>query len=126
MTPSFRTILKPVLAFAVISTCVIGAKPAFAANLTLDNVTIATVSVNGAVDTMNPGTTCLTISTPVSASCPSGYVAIQNNNKQLLATALQARATDSKLWFYYDDSAGPFHCPGKVFTPCSVISIELK
>jgi len=38
------------------------------------------VSVNGGSDTANAGTTCVRITTPVSASCQN-FVAIQNNNK---------------------------------------------
>jgi hypothetical protein len=115
------------LAIAVIaSVSMFAAQSAFAAAYTPDNVTVTAVAVNGGADTQNPGTTCVTVSVPLVAACPAGYVAIQNNNKQLLAAALLAKATSSKVMFIYDDSAGPFHCPGRVFTPCSVISIELK
>lgn len=110
------------VAAAVVSTV----PPAYAAGQVIDGVTVTGVAVSGGSDTQNPGTTCVTISMPLVAACSSGYVAIQNNNKQLTAAALQAKATSSKVWLYYDDSAGPFHCPGHVFTPCSVVSIELK
>lgn len=99
---------------------------AFAAGQVADPVWITGVAVNGGADTLNPGTTCITVSAPLVAACPAGYVAIPNNNRLLIAAALQARATLSKVWFYYDDSAGASHCPGHVFTPCGVISIELK
>lgn len=91
-----------------------------------DNVTITTVSVNGGADTQNPGTTCVTVSIALPAACQGGFVAIPNNNKLLIAAALQAKATNSKVAFYFDDTAGPFHCAGHVFTPCSVISIQIK
>ena len=110
----------------VVALAIAAAPLAFAGQNTLDGVAISSVAVNGGTDTRNPGTTCIKISAPVVAACPNGMVAIENNNKLLIAAALQAKATSSKVWFYYDDAAGPFHCPGHVFTPCSVISIEIK
>lgn len=110
----------------VASMSILAAQSTFAASQYPDNVTVTTVAVNGGADTQNPGTTCVTVSVALSATCQGGYVAIPNNNKLLIAAALQAKATSSKVAFYYDDSAGSFHCPGRVFTPCSVISIELK
>src|SRR5690349_17340729 len=98
--------------------------PAVATAFDVSDILITGVSVNGGSDTVNPGTSCVRISAPVPAVCTNGYVAIQNNNKQLLSAALQAKATGSKVWFYYADS-GNFHCPGRVFTACSVIGIEL-
>ena len=99
---------------------------AWAAAQILDDVTLSGLFVNGGADTTNPGTTCIKLSLPVHAACNGGYVAIQNNNKQLIAAALQAKATASKIWLYYDEAGGSFHCPALVFTPCSVNSIQLK
>jgi hypothetical protein len=90
-----------------------------------DDTTITLVAVNGGNDTANPGTSCLKVSNPVSASCTAGYVAIPNNNVQLLATALRAKAANNRIWLYYNES-GNFHCPGIVFTPCNVISIMVR
>ena len=87
---------------------------------------ITAVAVNGGGDVVNQGTACLRIADPVSASCPSGFVAIPNNNKLLIATALMSKSTASKVWLYYVDDASSQHCPGLVFTPCSVISIMAK
>ena len=99
---------------------------AWAAPQYLDDVMISGLSVNGGADTTNPGTTCIKLSLPVHPACTGGYVAIHNNNKQLIAAALQAKATASKIWLYYDEVGGSFHCPALVFTPCSVNSIQLK
>lgn len=89
---------------------------------------ITMVAVNGATDTVNPGTSCIAVSTPISGACTGGYVAIKNNNKQLLAAALSAKATNNNVWiYYYDEGAtAKFHCPGLVFTPCSVVSIAIR
>lgn len=89
------------------------------------DASIASVNVNGGTDTSNPGTTCITLAVSLPAQCTGGYVAIPNNNRLLVATALQAKAAGSKVWFYYS-TTGSHHCPGKVFTPCGVISIELR
>ena len=124
LIPSCRLTAASMMAAA--AAALLAAEPAIAAQQILDGVLISSVSLNGGIDTTNPGTTCVRILTPVLAACPSGYVAIQNNNKQLIAAALQAKATSSSVWFYYDDAGASFHCPGKVFTPCSVVSIELK
>jgi hypothetical protein len=95
------------------------------AQAVVDNTTITAVAVNGGSDTANSGTTCIRVSSSVSASCTGSFIAIPNNNVQLLATALRARTTNSLVWVYYSES-GNFHCPGIVFTPCNVISIMIK
>jgi hypothetical protein len=93
----------------------------------VDGATITTVSVNGGADTRNAGTTCIRISSAVSPACPAGFVAIPNNNKQLIAAALLNKAAGSQVWlYYYEDAADRHHCPGHVVTPCSVISLESK
>ena len=92
----------------------------------LDNEKITFVAVNGGVDSSNPGTTCLRIKSDISAICAGGWVAIKNNNKELLSAALHAKATERDVWFYFEDSFGSNHCPGKVFTNCVVNSIGLK
>lgn len=111
--------------FAIIFTMSgMAAVPAFGQNQFINGITITAVAVNGGTDTVNPGTTCIMVSAPVSAGCSAGYLAIQNNNKELIAAALQARATGKNIWLYYEDAIGSYHCPGLVFTPCSVISIS--
>jgi hypothetical protein len=103
----------------------LSASLAVAGQVTVET-TITAVAVNGAGDVANPGTTCVHVADPVSASCPGGFVAIPNNNKLLIATALMSKSTASKVWFYYVDDGSSQHCPGLVFTPCSVISIMPK
>jgi hypothetical protein len=94
---------------------------------TVDGATITTVSVNGGADTRNPGTTCIRVSSAVSPACTAGFVAIPNNNRELIAAALLNKVTGSQVWLYYhEDAANRRHCPGQVLTPCSVISIESK
>lgn len=96
--------------------------------------TIKHVAVNGGVDSSNPGLTCINVAPwtnlsnvvhPV-AAC-AGWLAIKNDNKNLIAAALAAKTTKSNILLYYDElnPSGNFHCPGVVFTPCSVISIIL-
>jgi len=117
-----HAVMAALASIAGLSTCGV----VLAADQLVDNTTIATVSVNGGGDTRNPGTTCLRITSPVAAACSASFVAIPNNNKQLIAAALAARTSSAKVWLYYDDAAPALHCPGQVFTPCSVISIEVK
>lgn len=93
------------------------------ADMVTVETTITAVAVNGAGDVANQGTTCVRIADPTTASCVGGYVAIPNNNKLLIATALMSKSTASKVWLYYTDAGSSQHCPGLVFTPCSVISI---
>ena len=106
--------------------CASCAGTAFAANQNVGDTTVAAVAVNGGTDTANPGTTCVRIAAPVSASCAASYVAIPNNNRNLIAAALLAKTSGAKVWFYYEDATATQHCPGRVFTPCTVISIETK
>jgi hypothetical protein len=84
------------------------------------------VAVNEGGDATNSGLTCISTTTPALAEC-NGFIAIPNGNKQLLAAALQAKATNSNTWIYYKYGVGvEQHCPGIVHTPCSVISIGVK
>lgn len=99
---------------------------AVAASLTLDDTLITFVAVNGGSDSMNPGTTCIRVSSEVPAACAGGFLYIPNNNKQLIATALAANATKARTWIYFLSDVQTGHCPGQVFTTCSVISIGVK
>lgn len=96
--------------------------------LMTDDATLTHVVTNGGTDSANAGTSCVRLSVAVSSVCPNGWIAIKDNNKQLLSTALAAKASASVVWLYYDTNWGgaSFHCPGLTFTPCSVISIAMK
>jgi hypothetical protein len=111
---------------AAAAACLMLCAPSQAVSLTVDGTTIATVSVNGGADTANPGTTCIRVTTTISATCTAGFVAIPNNNKLLIAAALVNKTSGSKVMLYYEDAAASNHCPGYAFTPCTVISIESK
>jgi hypothetical protein len=87
---------------------------------------IAQVKVNGGTDTANNGTTCVKLTATVSAACTLGWVAIPNNNKTLIAAALQTKAMGTPVSVFYDTAGTSFHCPGETFTPCSVISIGIN
>lgn len=115
---------QPLLAFTVM---LLGATSSNADQPTILDTRVSHVAVNGGADTENAGTTCVRVTAAVSSTCPSGWVAIKNNNKLLIAAALQAKATDALIWFFYDDAGSQsLHCPGHQFTPCSVISITVK
>ncbi|WP_370979949.1 hypothetical protein [Agaribacterium sp. ZY112] len=99
----------------------------WAESIVIGDTNITRILVNGGQDSPNSGVTCLKVSSELSAECSGGYVAIRNNNSALLSAALHAKATGKNVWFYYSDNSGDTnHCPGVVFTPCSVISIGLK
>lgn len=117
--------LGRVLALAAGMVCALSASIAVAGQVTVET-TITAVAVNGASDVANQGTTCVLIADPVASACVGGFVAIPNNNKLLIATALMSKSTASKVWLYYMDEGSSQHCPGLVFTPCSVISIMPK
>lgn len=117
--------LGQVIAWAFGIACALSASIAVADQVTMDT-TIVQVAVNGGSDVANQGTTCLSVSDPVAASCPGGFVAIPNNNKLLISAALMSKATASKVWLYYVDNGTSQHCPGLVFTPCNAISIMAK
>lgn len=92
----------------------------------IDNIKVTFVAVNGGTDSPNQGTTCIKVSATLPAACAGQFVAIKNNNKELISAALHAKATGRDIWLYYDPNAGSNHCPGQVFTPCAVNSIGLK
>lgn len=108
---------------SVAAACLALAAPAHAAGQGSAMTTIEVVAVNGGGDTVNPGTSCIKLAIPVVAACVGGYIAIPNNNKQLLTAALVNKATGGNVAVYYDDATGTNHCPGLVFTPCALISI---
>jgi hypothetical protein len=114
--------LGRVFALAAGMVCALSASIAVAGQMTVQT-TITAVAVNGASDVANQGTTCMRIADPTAASCVGGFVAIPNNNKLLIATALMSKSAASKVWLYYEDAGSSQHCPGLVFTPCNVISI---
>ncbi|CCN49415.1 exported hypothetical protein [Vibrio nigripulchritudo MADA3029] len=91
-----------------------------------DNTRVVFVAVNGGSDSHNSGTSCIKVSNVVSSSCESGFIAIPNNNKALLSAALQAKATNVDVWVNYNNASVRQHCPGLVFTHCTVSSIALK
>jgi hypothetical protein len=98
---------------------------ALAAGQAVDDTVISLVAINGGGDTYNPGTSCIKTQV-VAPACADGWVALPNNNKQLIAAALQAKATGSKVWLYYEAASATQHCPGLVFTPCTANSIMVK
>lgn len=110
----------------IVSAFALGAEKANAAGNYSGDTTISTVAVNGGQDGPNPGTTCIQLKVPVASACSERFIAIQNNNRQLLATALLSKTTASTVNVIYEDSAGANHCPGLVWTPCAVISIQSK
>jgi len=112
----------------LVSTLIFLSRGVCAGDVGMVDTEIASVAVNGgSADTANGGFTCVRIKSPVLPSCGGGYVAIMNNNKLLVAAAMQAKSTNSKVWFYYvSRPEDNHHCPGRAFTPCSVISIEVQ
>lgn len=98
---------------------------ALAERATLNNSKIEFVAVNGAEDAPNPGTTCIRVTEQIPESC-NGYMAIPNNNNSLISAALHAKATGKDVWIHYEVPASAQHCPGIVFTNCTVSSIGLR
>jgi hypothetical protein len=97
-----------------------------AADKFIQDTTVTIVAAHGGMDTGNPGTACMQFATAPLAACTGGWVSIPNNNKQLVATALMAKATGARVTLYYDDTASSQHCPGLAFTPCAAISLLVK
>ena len=98
---------------------------AYSSNQTRKDVKVNAIAINGGADTVNPGTSCIKITASIPAVC-KGYIAIKNNNKLLLSAALTAKTTGSSTWIYFEDNDGSLHCPGRTYTSCSLISIEVK
>lgn len=115
--PVFRLILATVVWSASYA--------AAAQHQTLDNAQVVSLAVNGGVDTANPGTSCIQLAPAPVTACTGGWVALPNNNRQLLASVLTAKASANRVWLYYVDNSYQ-HCPGLAFTPCSAISVILK
>lgn len=97
----------------------------------LEGGTVQFLSVNGGSDTPNPGVSCVQISNANKTQCEGGWFAIPNNNKEILAGALTAKAVKSNVWVYYfddeiNDNTPLNHCPGITFTRCRINSFGLK
>lgn len=99
---------------------------AMSLDVVVDGKKITFVAVNGGADSSNPGTSCFLLSGGVSEKCAGGYIAIRNNNSQLISSVLQAKATGADVWVYYEDSSPVQHCPGIVFTTCAAISVGVR
>ena len=93
--------------------------------ISIDDATVSLVMVNGGSDSLNSGTTCIQ-TTPAADACTGGYIYIPNNNKQLLAAALTANASRAKVYLQYASDGPSGHCPGQVFTTCSLNSLGVK
>lgn len=93
--------------------------------ITRDQVIISLVMVNGGTDTLNPGTSCIQIDPPAS-ECTGGYIYIPNNNKQLLGAAISANTSKARSYVQFVSDAQSGHCPGQVFTNCSLNSLGIK
>lgn len=87
---------------------------------------ISEVAVNGGVDSLNSGTTCIKLNVAVHAACPAGWIAIPNNNSKLINAALIAKTSATTTVVYYTPDTSAKHCPGLVYTPCAVMSLNLK
>ena len=119
---STRRLLRGLLAVGIATLTL----EASAADQMIADAVVVEVAVNGGADTSNPGFTCIRVTPGPVAACSAGYVAITNNNRQLIATALLAKSTGARVAFYYNDAVATQHCPALVFTTCSVNSIILK
>lgn len=113
-----------IIILSVLVGCFCGS--AISADLAVDGKKITFVTINGGSDSSNPGTSCFLLSGGTSEKCSGGYIAIRNNNAQLISSVLQAKATGADVWVYYEDNSPTQHCPGIVFTPCAVISVGVR
>lgn len=98
---------------------------AFAGTVIISDTTLAEVAVNGGSDSPNVGTTCIKLAAPISPAC-SGYIAIRNNNKELVSAALAAKTSNARIWVSFYDQQPVQHCSDIVNTSCVVSSIMLK
>lgn len=114
------------LRLAFVATLMFIGISSFAGNVVLQDTSIGAIAVNGGTDVANPGTTCIQVTSAISAVCASGFVAIPNNNRELIAAALTAKSVGNRILLYYSDTSVPNHCPGFVMTPCTVISILVR
>lgn len=100
---------------------------AIATEHVVDGTSVAAVAINGGTDTGNPGTSCMRVYASVPAVCGGGYIAIPNNNRQLIAAALAAKSTGGPVRLYFLDTAGAtYQCPGFASTTCNLVTIELQ
>jgi hypothetical protein len=89
--------------------------------------TVTTVAVNGGADTPNPGVTCIQVTPPPpNTQCTQGFIGIPNNNKLLVNAALTAKSIGVPVRVYFFVQATDLHCPGNVFTKCSLNNLDLK
>jgi hypothetical protein len=96
-----------------------------AETLIVSETTIENVVINGGQDSPNVGTSCIKLATPISATC-SEYLAIRNNNKELISAVLTAKASNAKVWVSYYTQQPSLHCPDIAVTTCALSSIMLK
>lgn len=90
-------------------------------------VKISRLMVNGGSNSLNSGTSCMQLTPAANAACAGGWVAIPNNDRSLLAAAMQAKAMNASIDLDYETQApADLHCPYQVFTRCSLQNIHLR
>ena len=94
--------------------------------LYIEETRVNAVFVNGGADSANSGTTCIRVAENIDTTCTGNIMAIPNNNSELFSASLAAKATGGKTWVYFiADENAQQHCPGTVFTPCTLVTIGL-
>lgn len=91
----------------------------------ITDTAVESVIINGGEDSPNIGTSCIKLADPISATC-SGYIAIRNNNKELISAVLTSKASNIRVWVSYYDQQPILHCPDVAVTTCALSSIMLK
>jgi uncharacterized membrane-anchored protein len=80
---------------------------ALAATTTVNDIKITEVYVNGGADVKKPGTTCIKLSAGAPAAFSSGFIAIPNNNADLLSAAMTAKVSKGNAQFGVDSYIAP-------------------
>ncbi len=116
--------LRKILSGIVLSIFVIS--PVYAQTNIVNDTTIEKVAINGGSDAPNTGVSCIKLSSTVSSQCSDGYLAIKNNNKELISAALTAKASGANVWVSYYDFETTNHCPDIAMTKCVLSTIMIK
>ena len=98
----------------------------FADRVIVDSTTITSLAVNGGEDATVTGVSCVKYSGSNNNGCEKGWLAIDNNNSELISAALAAKMANSDVKIYYSDQQPSLKCPAIINTTCRLDTIVIK
>ena len=96
------------------------------AEMTIIDTKIDKVAINGGSDSPVAGVSCFRMKQKASDRCGNGWIAIPNNNKELLNAIFDSKVNRYDVRVIYYDEQPQLKCPSIVYTNCQLESVLLN